>query len=128
MNRHEATRRVLRRLGSPDSKITLSVKAEDGSFPIVVCTPGEYLSEVLERVNLVGGSANVVLAEVKSFQVFSLHKGQGDHPSGKATGLNADLSMGMFLIKHRGKGKAYFRVTSGEEVSVSKSYADLAYA
>ncbi|WP_300265882.1 hypothetical protein [Microbacterium sp.] len=129
MNRHEATRRVMRKLMQPESKSRLRVVADDGSTPIVVCTPNEYLSDVIARVDLIGGRANVVYAEVKRFRVFSIRAVENDgSDQSETTGHNADMSMGMFMIKHVAAGKNVFRVKSGAELAVSPAEGAFSYA
>jgi len=104
MNRHEATRRVMRSIMRPDSKVRLRYVASDGSRPVVVCTPNEYLSDVAKRIEAVGGSANVVLAEVKRFKIMVIESVPDDSPV-ESEGVNAEISMGMFYIRAKAKGR-----------------------
>lgn len=104
MNRHEATRRVFNSITRPDSKVKLRYVAPDGSRPLVVCTPGEYLSEVAARIEAVGGSANVVLAEVNRFKVMVIEAIPDGVPA-ESEGVNADISMGMFYIRAKNGGR-----------------------
>lgn len=104
MNRHEATRRVMKNIMRPDSKVVLRYVAPDGSRPVVVCTPNEYLSDVAQRIEAVGGSANVVMAEVKRFKIMVIES-VPDDSQGEAEGVNAEISMGMFYIRAKGRGR-----------------------
>lgn len=100
MNRHEATRRVMMSLSAPGGSQRLRYVAPDGSRPIVVCTPNEYLSDVLARVDALGGAANLVLAEVKRFHVLTITSAEVDEAEGaKSQSVNPDVSMGMFWIR-----------------------------
>lgn len=105
MNRHEATRRVMMSLTAPGGSDRLRFVAPDGSRPIVVCTPNEYLSDVLQRVDALGGSANVVLAEMKRFQVMTIGSNPVDAVDDESQSVNPDVSMGMFWIRASRSGK-----------------------
>lgn len=104
MNRHEATRRVMRSIMRPDSKVNLRYVAPDGSRPVVVCTPNEYLSQVTQRIDAVGGSANVVLAEMKRFKIMVI-EAVPDDSEAESEGVNAEISMGMFYIRAKAKSR-----------------------
>ncbi|QNE44963.1 hypothetical protein F1C15_15085 [Frigoribacterium sp. NBH87] len=81
------------------SPITLQYTAEDGSQPLVVTTPNEYLSEVIARMKALGGSANIALAKAKSFQLGSLeYAGESEEFAGVDV-VNHDMSMGMLFMK-----------------------------
>jgi hypothetical protein len=124
MNRHEATRRVMMTLSQPGSETKIPFVAPDGSRPIVVCTPGEYLSEVTKRVDAVGGAANLVLAEVKQFQSMTIETVQYEGAEADAEDVNADISMGMFWIRARGRrGKQSLFHIAGVDVSTPQAFS-----
>lgn len=130
MNRHEATRRVVTAIAIGRAKVQLPYVADDGSQPLIVTTPGEYLSEVMKRVEAVGGGANIALAEVNSFFVFEIAAARGSEPAienDPADHLNADMSMGMFKIKYTGRKDALFSV-KGVGVEVRSGASSFAYA
>ncbi|HWU30178.1 MAG TPA: hypothetical protein VN041_13935 [Microbacterium sp.] len=104
MNRHEATRRVMHSIMRPDSAVKLRYVAADGSRPVVVCTPGEYLSDVTKRIDAVGGSANVIMAEVRRFKVMVI-EAVPDGVEADSEGVNAELSMGMFYLRANSKAR-----------------------
>lgn len=105
MNRHSAARRVLKSIAVGPKKINLPFTAPDGSKPIVVATPAEYLSDVIARVEAAGGSANVVLAEAKSFVVFTLMGSESDTVDDAVESVNTDMSMGMLWLKYNAQRK-----------------------
>lgn len=110
----------------PLNEGALSYVAPDGSKPIVVCTPNEYFSDVTARVKAVGGSANVVLAEVNRFRVMVLESIPGEVTS-ESEGVNADLSMGMlFLRMSSNRNKRGLIHIAG--VSVNSGSREFAYA
>ncbi|MFJ4166274.1 hypothetical protein ACIPY5_12020 [Microbacterium sp. NPDC089698] len=107
MNRHEATRRVMQSIFRRGTENALRYVAPDGSRPVVVCTPNEYLSEVSKRVDAAGGSANVVLAETKRYSIIIMESVAGDAEDVGSEAVNADISMGMFFIRAKSRrGKA----------------------
>lgn len=123
MNRHEATRRVMKTMALRSAAV-LPIVSEDGSRPLVVTTPNEYLSEVLKRIEAVGGSASVALAETKQFFVFAI-EGTGtrglDAEFGPSDPLNGDMSMGMFHIRYsqaKKHGRSFHLKGSGLTVSL----------
>ncbi|WP_203138420.1 hypothetical protein [Microbacterium sp. JZ31] len=129
MNRHEATRRVVAAIAFGPQEVGLPYVAPDGSQPLVVATPAEYLSDVLVRVDAVGGSANVALAEVKRFSIFTITKAMTavDASEESTDHLNSDMSMGMFKIKYTGRRKSHFAV-KGVDVEVNSEASSFAYA
>lgn len=129
MNRHEATRRVLRTMTLGTREVTLPYSADDGSQPLVVTTPGEYLSEVLKRIEVVGGSANVAVAETRRFSVFKITKAPARTSNSALVTeeLNADMSMGMFKIRYTGRRHARFAL-KGVGAEVSSEASTFAYA
>ena len=125
MNRHEATRRVMMTLAFTNADSKLRYVADDGSRPIVVCTPGEYLSDVTKRVDAVGGAANLILAEVKQFQMMTIETASDDEASEADTeAVNADISIGMFWIRagRHQTGESFFRL-AGVDVTAPQAYA-----
>ncbi|MDR6572332.1 hypothetical protein J2X60_000968 [Curtobacterium sp. 320] len=72
------------------------MKLDDGSSPLVVALPNEYVSEVFDRVRELGGNANIAIAFAKDFQVMTLSDRAVSHGELE---VNHDLSMGMLLIK-----------------------------
>jgi hypothetical protein len=134
MNRHVATRRVMKSIAVGPRVVSLPFTAPDGSKPLVVTTPGEYLSAVIERVMALGGSANVALADAKGFSIFVIES-DADAEEGPVDDLfNDDMSMGMFHIKTRtrshGRGSrdATFRLRGAEVARIPAVASEFAYA
>lgn len=99
MNRHETTRRVLHTIWNQGIEAeALEYVAPDGSRPVVVCTPGEHYKDVRARVDAAGGSANVILAEVRSFRTMIIER-VDDEATETSEGVNAEISMGMLAIR-----------------------------
>lgn len=124
MDRHTAAKRVMKSIAVGPKKVDLPFTAEDGSKPLVVTTPGEYLSVMIERVRAAGGSANVALAEARGFTVFAVI----GLPSGPGAGaetkdVNEDMSVGMFWLRHKARkkrdAKISYRLTAGDAVVTS---------
>lgn len=132
MNRHEATRRVITSIAVGGTKVRLPYIAPDGSQPLVVTTPGEYLSEVMKRVDAVGGGANIALAEVSRFFIFEIAPARAATAaapieSSPTDHLNGDMSMGMFKLRYTGRKNARFAV-KGVDVEVGAESSSFAYA
>lgn len=123
MNRHEATRKVLMSLAFSGAESRLSYVAPDGSRPIVVCTPNEYLGEVTQRVDALGGAANLILAETNRFRAMVIET-VPDDSAGEPEDVNGDISMGMFWIRtqRRKDRNALFHI-AGVGVSSPQSFA-----
>ena len=109
-----------------NSVVNLPYTAEDGSQPLVITTPAEYLSEVISRIELAGGAANVVIAYAKTFHVFSI---KGDKLANvlkehDPDEVNNDMSMGMFFMRSSRKGEGWFRLAgTNVESSAPRQFA-----
>ncbi len=129
MNIDDAIRRVMTAIAIGDDVVNLSYTAPDGTQPLIVTTPNEYLSDVIARVEAVGGSANVALARARSFSLFVI-RGEGERAAHDAESdeLNKELSMGMFYLRAQRRGpRGMFSVK--RETSADMSGArDFAYA
>ena len=81
--------------------MNLPYTAEDGTKPLVVTTPGEYISSVVARVDELGGSANIALAEARKFTVFAMEdeSTSASDDDARLEEVNKDMSMGMFWLK-----------------------------
>jgi hypothetical protein len=125
LTRDEATRRVMKTVAR--SAGTPPLRAKDGTFPIVVSLPYENISEVVRRVDNVGGSANVAIAFVDHFAMLAMGRDL-EEPSDSELLISHDISMGMFMIKvqnNPGKTVALrFRNVDADVPSIS---FDLAY-
>lgn len=123
MNRHEATRCVMKTMAMQAAG-GLPILLDDGSRPLVVTTPSEYLSDVVKRIEAVGGSASVALAETKQFVVFTIERtgtNAGDDQSEPSDPLNDDMSMGMFHLRYsqaKKQGRSFHLKGSGLTVSL----------
>lgn len=95
-------------------RIALPFTAQDGSKPLVVATPNEYVSEVIKRVEAVGGSANVALAEARKFTIFIIEGEANDAPMDDRQDVSDDMSMGMFWLKAKVKRSSQFRIRNAE--------------
>ena len=111
-NLDRVTQRIMLEVAIGDTIVDLPYTADDGSQPLVVTTPGEYLSDVIERVELAGGAANIILAYTDRFHVFSIRgEGKAEHERpAELDEMNNDLSMGMFFMRGRRQGPGWFKL------------------
>jgi len=126
LDRDEAVRRVALAIAVGPATVDLPYEGPDGSRPLVVTTPNEYLSAVIERVEAVGGSANIALAFAKNFTVFTITRKTDD--TKVEDELNRDISMGMFHLRAQAKRRqGSFRLRNAA-ANISQSVGEFAYA
>ena len=128
MNRDDATRRVMTAIAVGPKRVVLPFTAADGSKPLVVTTPNEYLSTVIERIDAVGGSANVALAEARRFTIFMIERQREFVESEDSDQeVNQDLSMGMFYIHAARNRSSNFTIRDARALIPAKRQ-EFAYA
>lgn len=100
----------------------------DGSVPLVVALPRDYLSATLDRVRDAGGSANVAVADTKGYKVVVLEIDEVADEDEGGDEYPDDMSMGMFMIRLGSRrGESTFRL-SGVRAGLSSASGLLAYA
>ena len=128
LSRDDATRRVMKTLALTNSPASFPHRLADGSTPIVVALPNEYVSDVMNRVSSMGGNANVAVAFRDHFQTVVLGTSLKGNES-EVVEINQDISMGMFLIRvtaNPGKRMRFrFRNINADvpEVSLEMAYS-----
>jgi hypothetical protein len=126
MDRDAATRRVMLSIAVGPQRVELPYTAADGSKPLVVATPNENMSAVIERVEAIGGSANIALAEARKFTIFTIEgEPAPSEPSENEATVNKDMSMGMFWLKQKNRNGHFFRLRNAEAKfpAVSQEFA-----
>jgi hypothetical protein len=93
--RIERTKQVMRAVGGRNEPVKL-MKLDDGSSPLIVALPSDYISRVIGQVHRVGGSANVIVAYPNHFELLALQDGA---PTQGELIISHDLSMGMLSIR-----------------------------
>ena len=127
LSRDDATRRVMKTVARTFDREPLPLTLEDGTQPLVVALPSEYISEIVGRVISIGGSANVAVAFNDHFTTIVL--ANNGSPSMDVLEINQDLSMGMFLIKlERNPGKSMRLKFRDVDANVPDASLELAYA
>ena len=76
----------------------LPFQSAEGTFPIVVALPSDYVSDVVARIRRVGGSANLAVASANAFELYGFSS-TGQPSAIKPIVINQDLSMGMLAIR-----------------------------
>jgi len=128
MSRDSATKRVMLAVAVGPSRVELPFTAADGSKPLVITTPNENVSDVIERIEAVGGSANIALAYAQNFTIFTITRDSGKaRPTADAEVYNKELSMGMFYLRARNKRGGKFRVNDSEAI-IPAGNREFAYA
>lgn len=127
IDRVEASKRIMRTVSQlPPDRLPHLYHAPDGSVPVIVVLPHEHASEVIGRVNSIGGGANVAVAFAKYFELLPLL------PNGTADAqiiINQDLSMGMLLLRiEQNPGKVIQIKLRDREVELAPGNLELAYA
>lgn len=123
--RIELTKRVMKTIGCSAEPVEL-MKLEDGTSPLVVALPNEYVSDVFDRVTALGGQANIAVAYAKHFQTLTLT--DRSVTAGELE-VNRDLSMGMLLIKmSRNPGKTIRVKVRDSAVALPQIETKLEYA
>jgi len=121
-------RKIMARISNGPTQVRMPYQAPDGSYPIVIAFPNEYMSQVFGRVKAYGGTANLVYADTKSFRVLMIEGGDGAEEGDADTTINRELSLGMFMIKYgRQTGTKTFRF-GNVSVSTPSDSAAVAYA
>ncbi len=127
LSRDDATRRVMKTVAHTFASEPLPFQLEDGTQPLVVALPSEYISEIVNRVISIGGKANIAVAFNDHFTTIVL--GDDAKQSMDVLEINQDLSMGMFLIKlQQNPGKSMRLKFRGVDANVPESSLELAYA
>jgi len=127
MNRDDATKRVMLAIAIGPKAIKLQYTASDGTQPLVVTTPNEYVNDVIARVNALGGCANIALAEARKFTIFTIERDDSDVDVQEDNQLNKEMSMGMFWLKAQRKKGGTFRLkNSGAKIPALQQ--EFAYA
>lgn len=127
LTRDDATRRVMKSLARQGDSELPRHKDAEGNYPVVVALPYEHVSEVVSRVQSVGGSANVAVAFVDNFAMMVM--GHGMVADGPIVEVNQDLSMGMFLIRVQNNPGRTIRFRFRDvDTDVPMISSDLAYA
>lgn len=125
ITRIEATRRVLRSLARRSSHDLTLVSITDGTNPLVVALPNEHVSEVLSRVQALGGVATIAVAYAKNYRLITM--GQRNVAHGVVE-INEDLSMGMLLIRmENNPGRTLHFRFRDVDTSVPEGSPELAY-
>jgi hypothetical protein len=129
MNRDDATRRVMMSIATRFPRIQLPYVAPDGSKPLVVATPNENVSDVIERVKAAGGSANIALAEARRFRIFVIEGELGsESPSEDHEDINNEMSMGMLWLKTQSRKSGLYKLKGAEAKKVPVANREFAYA
>lgn len=125
LSRLEATRRVMRALGTRGpNELDLAVDT-DGRSAVIVCLPNEYVSEVTSRVERAGGIATVAVAFAKGYRIMTMGRSRSDGP---VVEINEDLSMGMLLIRVDNNPGSTLRFRFRDvDASIPESSPELAY-
>lgn len=127
LTRDDATRRVMKTVARTFDSEPLPLRLEDGTQPLVVALPSEYISEIVNRVVSIGGQANVAVAFNDHFTTIVL--GNKADQSMHVLEINQDLSMGMFLIKlQQNPGKSMRLKFRDVDANVPEASLELAYA
>ncbi len=72
MDRDALTEMVYRRLANPSFRRRLTARAPDGSHPLVIATREELVESMLHRLEVVGGSGNVVVPMLNGLVVLAM--------------------------------------------------------
>lgn len=99
LTRDDATRRVMKSLARPHASGALSLQLDDGTRPLVVALPFEKVSEVVARVRVIGGKANVAVAHAKNFNTLVMDLNPRTATDRPVVEITQDLSMGMFVLR-----------------------------
>jgi len=127
LTRDDATRRVMKTVARTFESEPLPLRLGDGTQPLVVALPSEYISEIVNRVISIGGQANVAVAFNDHFTTIAL--GNKTAQSVHVLEINQDLSMGMFLIKlQQNPGKSMRLKFRDVDANVPEASLKLAYA
>lgn len=127
ISRLEASKKVMRAISrmSPD-RVERFFHAEDGSLPVIVALPHEHASDIIARVQSIGGGGNVAVVFAKNFAIVPLQ------PHGDADAeivISQDLSMGMLLLKMKQNPGQVIRLKLRDrDAEFPLSDAELAYA
>lgn len=105
----------------------LPFRADDGSRPLIVALPNDYLSVILDRVRAAGGAANVAIADMRSFKIVVLRTHDEPVENGGEE-YDDDMSMGMFSIRTSSQRGARSFHLSGVRAGMSSATDALAYA
>jgi len=128
MNRDEATKRVMRSLSRVNPTRTAHLfRSPEGSVPVVVSLPNENASEVIARVQTLGGEANVAVAFASYFEIIPMTR-NGDKADAELV-INHDLSMGMLLIRiKQNPGKTIRLRLRGRQADLPVPQLEIQYA
>lgn len=130
IRRGSITQKVMTSIAVGPARVHFPLRADDGSYPLVIALQSDYMSDVVKRVEAVGGRANVAVAKANSFQIIEIGQvspGVGSEIADESN-INKELSVGMFMLKHAhvGPNGTRFRFNS-ISVDVSADSRELEY-
>lgn len=127
VSRIQRTKRIMRTIGLRAEPFQL-FRLEDGTSPMVVALPNERISEVLDRVRRVGGSANVAVAYAKNFEMLTLQDSASTNAQGELL-ISEDISIGLLALRLReNRGKTLRLKFRDADVEVPHFESEVAYA
>jgi hypothetical protein len=103
MDRAELTKAVYNKLTESRFRERLTATAPDGSRPITVALREDSIRSLLERIELVGGSSNVVVPTLNGFVVISVvgESGRKRSTDQRPDVLNGHCTVGVFMERLR---------------------------
>ncbi len=113
MDRGALTEMVYRRLSNPSFRERLTARAPDGSHPLVLTTGDELMSSVLQRLEAIGGSGNVVAPMLNGLVVLAVNTrvpDEGGVTDEQPAAITADCTVGVFIERMRFDGAGLYRL------------------
>ena len=124
--RDRATTRVMRAVARRSVVLgPLPVRAEDGSYPVIVTLPDDTLGYMESRRNHIGRSANVIVAYPERMVLIAMRDGQSDD----AAPVDSDASMALFVswLQNTDMQRPAIRVTKRAETAARPRVEEIAY-
>ncbi len=123
-DRDRATTRVMRAVARRSIVLgPLPVRADDGTYPVVVTLPDDTLEYMESRRNNIGRNANVMVAFPERMVLIAMRDGDSDD----AAPVDADLTMGMFVYWLQNTDMKHPAIRIAERVETRPVVEEVAY-